>query len=139
ITVRTHEGDINIGAGSVCYIVETGHDVAVYDVHDNLSGTKVQTGNRTVVLHPGEQIVLTRQAQADFKSVNPSKEIAYRDMVKYDCGSGIYGYFGQFSPTSAFGTVNTLKSLFNSGSPADRKMANRLMKTAASLQVVRRT
>lgn len=139
ITVGTHEGNVSISAGSVCYIIETGHDVAVYDVHDNLGGVKVQSGQRTLILHPGEQLILTRQKQADFKSVNPSKDIAYRDMVKYDFGSGIYGYFGQFSPTSAFGTVNTLKSLFQSPNPADRKMANRLMKTAASLQVLRRS
>lgn len=136
ITVGTHEGNVTIGNGSVAYIVETGNDVAIYDVHDNPNGIKVQAGNRTLVLRPGEQLVLTRQKSADFQSVNPSSTIAHRNMVKHDFGSGIYGFVGEFSPTSAFSNVGALRSIFTTG---DRKLANRLMKTAACLQVVRKT
>lgn len=136
ITVGTHEGQVQIPAGAVAYIVETGNDVAVYNLHDKSGGVTVKSGRRTLTLAPGEQLVLTRKPNAPFGEVNPVQDVAYRNVQGYDFGDGIYGHLGEFSHTSAIGSVSMINSMLRSS--VDRKTAQRLLKTAASLQIVKR-
>jgi hypothetical protein len=134
IVVGTHEGNVSIASGSIVFVMETGHDVAVYNLHDTKSGgVKISMGGKQVTVHPGTSVVLTRQDKADFSKVNPGVRIGHRNPVPVSMGEGVKAYYSEFSITSALYTVAPLKQMLASKSPADRKAAEHMLKNAVIL------
>ncbi len=134
ITVGTHDGNVFIDGGSIAFVMETGHDVAVYDLHDTHHGAvRVAAGNQTIILHPGQQVVLTRNSTADFEKINPGGKISYRHSRSQDVGGGIKAFLADFSVPTALSNVAPLKQMLSSTNPSDRKIAHQLLKNAVIL------
>ena len=62
IVVGTHEGNISIASGATAFVMESGHDVVIYDLDQSMpKQISVMVGNHKVVMEPGQMLVLTRQ------------------------------------------------------------------------------
>src|SRR5262249_44644859 len=93
LVVGTHEGNVQMAPGAQAFIMETGHDVAIYNLHDRRTGAvKVVVGNSVVTVPPGKQLVLTKKKDANFDEVNPGKKIAYRNPKSLDLPGGVKGF-----------------------------------------------
>jgi hypothetical protein len=134
MTVRVQEGTVFVPNGATAYVIETGHDVAVYDMHDGHHGSvKVQVGKKLITLTPGKQLVLTRDLAADFDRVNPGSRIAYRGVHGEVVAEGIKAYAADFSIPSIMMNVAPLKRMLASDIPSERRQAHKLLKNAVIL------
>jgi hypothetical protein len=134
IVVKVQEGLIFIGEGCDVLVIETGNDVAVYNLHDTYKGAvRVVAGRREVVLSPGMQLVLTRNKDARFEDVNPGTQIAYRNARSEDMGEGIKAFAADFSIPSAMTRVQPLRRILASKKSKDRQVAYQMLKNAVVL------
>lgn len=134
IVVGTQEGNVHIDKGSLAFVVETGHDVAVYNLHDKHSGgLNVVVGNRLVTIPPGKQLVLTRKPGANFKEVNPGARIAYRNSKEMKLTEDVTGFISDFSIPSAIANIPPLKKMLTSNIPEERRVAQQLLKNSVIL------
>ena len=135
IQVQTREGIAYIPKGAAAWIMETGNDVAIYDLHDSLrSGViKVMVNNKQLPLAPGKEILLTRNATSDFAALNPSTVIGYRNVKSKDLGDGIKAYVCDFSIVHGLINVSVIHNLAVSKDSAQQKAARNMLKNAAIL------
>lgn len=134
IVVQVQEGLIFIGEGCDVLVMETGNDVAVYNLHDTYKGAvRVVAGRREVVLSPGMQLVLTRKQDAKFEDVNPGTQIAYRNVRSEEVGEGIKAFAADFSIPSAMTRVQPLRRMLASKKSKDRQVAYQMLKNAVVL------
>ncbi len=137
IIVKTHEANVFIAANSHVWIVETGADVAICDLSDTHAGAvKVISKNRQLDLHPGLEVVLTRDTHADLDKVNPVPEIAYRNVRSEKYEDGIKAFIAEFSIISALNNVNFLHRIATSDIHGHQKIASVVMKNAAILSLI---
>ena len=134
IIVGTHEGNVHIDGGCMALVLETGHDVAVYNLHDtHHGGVKVVAGGKTITLHPGQQVVLTHNQTDSFEKINPGLKIAYRNTRSADMGNGVRAFIADFSLAGALTQVAPLKQMLSSTNPKDRRFAHQMLKNAVVL------
>ncbi len=134
MAVRVQEGTVYIPNGATAFVIETGHDVAVYDMQDGHHGSvKVQVGKKLITLTPGKQLVLTRELASDFNQINPGKRIACRGVRGEVLAEGIKAYAADFSIPSIMMNVAPVKRLLASDTPSERRQAHRLLKNAVIL------
>jgi hypothetical protein len=134
IVVGTQEGNVHIDKGSLAFVVETGHDVAVYNLHDKHSGgLNVVVGKILVTVPPGKQLVLTRKPGANFKEVNPGARIAYRNAKEMKLTGDVTGFISDFSIPSAIANIPPLKKMLTSARPDERRIAQQLLKNSVIL------
>ena len=137
MTVRTHEGDVLLAAGSLVFVMETGNDVAVFNLHDGGSGkVKVKTGGKEFNLNPGTELVMTRVKDAKFEEVNPGRAVAARDVQEFNLEGGITAFQSDFSIMSAFNQLDYLRGVASSDKKEMKNVVNKVLKTAAALHVV---
>ncbi len=135
ITVQTREGLVSIPKGAIAWIMETGSDVAVYDLHDSLQtgAIKVTVKGKKLNLSPGTQVLLSRNGTASFDTLNPGNAIAYRNVKVTDLGEGIKAYVCDFSIAHGLTNVPVIRNLLKSNDPAQRRAAMKLIKNATIL------
>ena len=133
IKVQTREGIAYIPKGAAAWIMETGNDAAIYDLHDSLhTGViKVVANGKEIALTPGRQILLTRNGSADFRALNPGNALGYRHVSATEVGAGIKAYLCDFSIPQAMANVNVIGQLLKSNSPTHLRTAHRMLKNAA--------
>lgn len=132
ITIGVNEGFVNIGAGAMALVMETGNDVAVYSLYNNQDDdVSVIVDHKAISLRPGRMVVLTRNNSASFKDINPGKNVATRNHHKHHAGGGIIAYTADFSLVSALSNVGVLKGMLHSPDQSQRQMAAKMMKLAA--------
>ncbi|MBX9880228.1 MAG: hypothetical protein K2Y22_17350 [Candidatus Obscuribacterales bacterium] len=137
ITVQVQEGSVEIPTGATVLVMETGNDVAVFDISDGPKGrVRVKSGNKIITMSPGKQVVLTRQLDADFDKINPSKLIGYKNPKSQLVADDIRAYSADFSLPSVMMSVAPMKRLLTSDSPADRKLVQRMIKNAVVLSML---
>lgn len=137
IAVRTHEGDVHIAAGALVFVMETGADVAVFDLHDKgSSSVTVSAGGTEFKLSPGTQIVLTRVKDAKFDDVNPATGVASRNISEHKLADGISAFVADFSMMSALAHIDYLHALASSDKHEAKSIVAQILKNAACLQVV---
>lgn len=137
ITVQTHEGNVHIAAGSTAYVMETGNDVAVYNLHDaRKGGVQIVSNNKLIVVQPGTQVLLTRNANAHFDHLNPGKDIGHRKAHNKDLGAGITAHISEFSIIGAFSSVPALREMIKSDNKAQQKLAHKMIKNAVILMAL---
>lgn len=131
VVVGTQEGNVHLAKGSLACVVETGHDVAIYNLHDRRSGSvQVVVGKAMIPIPPGKQLVLTRKDSQDFDRLNPGPKIAYRNHKPIEVSDDVKGFIADFSIPSAIFSLPPLKSMLNSPQPSQRKIAYQLLKNA---------
>ncbi|MDX2108385.1 MAG: hypothetical protein SFY67_18470 [Candidatus Melainabacteria bacterium] len=137
ITVDTHEGTVHIAGGSTAYVMETGNDVAVYNLHDtHRGGVFVVSNNKVVNVLPGHQVLLTRNPNAHFDHLNPGKDIGHRKTHSKDLGGGITAHISEFSIIGAFSSVPALRQMIKSDDKAQRQLAHKMIKNAVILMAL---
>jgi hypothetical protein len=137
VGIQTNEGQVNIAPGATALVMETGNDVAVYNLNDHKVGdVNVIVGNRRLTVAPGQQLVLTRMHNAAFDKVNPGTHIAYRNPKKIRVNPDVTAFYSEFSIASAITADRGMRRLMSSADPKERNLASRLMKMAAIRQIV---
>ena len=133
IVVRTQFGNVSIKAGSIAFIMNTGKEVGVYDLHDNgLNGITVFDKNRHIELrNPGSMVVMTRPETKDFKGVNDNlRWIAYRNTSKHGDMNTVRVFTSDFSLPSALQNVLPLREMRASKEAEDKNAVEKIMKNA---------
>lgn len=135
ISVQTREGIVNIPKGAQVWIMETGADAAIYDLHDSpFTGyVKIVANKKELTLSPGKEVLLTRNATASFESLNPGRQFGYRNLRSSDLGEGIKAYVADFSIAHGLSNVAVINSLVKSNDPAQRKAVWHMIKNAVIL------
>ncbi len=135
IDVQTREGVVSIPKGAVAWVMETGNDAAIYDLHDNIHTgyIKVNANKKSLTLTPGTEILLTRNNTASFDTLNPGTTIGYRNVRSSDLGGGIKAYICDFSIAHGLNNVPTMRSLLTSNDKAQRDAAWQMIKNATIL------
>lgn len=138
LTIRTHEGDVHIGAGSIVYVMETGNDVAVFDLYDGGlgSGVFVSAAGQKIKLTPGSELVLTRVADASFDGVNPGTRVAARNVEAIPLSDGITAFQADFSILSAMQEFKEVADSLSCRDTQSKRLAGKLLKTAAAISLV---
>jgi hypothetical protein len=133
VSVETREGLVNIPKGAHVWIMETGADAAIYDLHDTLftGPVKVTVNKKVLTMAPGNEILLTRNPTAAFEELNPGRALGYRLIRSSDMGDGIRAFVCNFSIPNGLQNVPAMHRLVNSNSPAERKAARKMLKNAA--------
>ena len=134
IVVGTHEAPIYIASGATVFVMENGHDVAIFDLNQNKPReVSVVLGNKRFTLEPGHMLVLSRQSTRKFDELaGEFKAIGYRNTKGYDINN-IKAFVGEFSIPSAFTKVVPLKDMLTSNDQADQSTLQRIIKSAVIL------
>ncbi len=139
IIVQTHEAQISIAAGSHVWIVETGNDVAIFDLADKKNGAvKVVNAKQQLELFPGKGVILTRNMTSSFDKINPTKDIAYRNLRSFSFGDGVKAHAVDISIATAMTNVVSLRNIRHSQNSAERQHAAAILKNAAILSLISR-
>jgi hypothetical protein len=138
--VRMVEGDTHISPGSLAIMAELGADGAVLNLLDTRSGgVKIEVCGKVVSLPAGKELVMTKKLNAGFDDVNPFPEIPYRNVREYAATDTVKVFVCEFSIPEAIRTIEPIRQVLKSSRPMDRKLASKIIKTAAALQMVRRS
>lgn len=132
IQVQTKEGVVSIPKGAVVWVMETGNDAAIYDMHDSMGApVKVLVNNKEITLSPGKQLLLTRDGKTSFDELNPGGAIGTRNVQSKDVGHGIKAYLADFTISGGMTSISTIRSLLKSNNPEHQKAAHKMLKNAA--------
>jgi len=77
-----------------------------------------------------------QDVQCEFEQVSPAAKVASRNVVSSDLGGGISAFQTDFSIMSALEEISYLHGLAATGQLNDHHMSEKVLKTAAALQVV---
>ncbi|MBY0359096.1 MAG: hypothetical protein K2W82_13925 [Candidatus Obscuribacterales bacterium] len=134
IKVQTKEGVVSIPKGSIAWVMETGNDAAVYDMHDSKGApVKVVVNGKELTLAPGMQILLTRDGKSNFDALNPGSNIGTRNVHEKDMGAGIKAYFAEFTISGGMSNVSVMRNLLKSNNYEHQEAAHKVLKNAAIL------
>ncbi len=135
IEVEVREGKIYIPKGAIAWVMETGADSAIYDMHDSLATgpIRVVANNKTITMGPGQQILLTRNLKASFAELNPGSVVGYRNIRSAELGGGIKSFVCDFSIPHGLNNVKVIHGLLYSQEPKHQKLVRQMLKNAAIL------
>jgi hypothetical protein len=135
IVVGTHDGEVHIAGGSHVFVMESGHDVAVYNLHQNGKGkVYVVSGNQKLTIGTAQMVVLSRQSAKDFDGLNGEmKIISYRSVRPVELQNGVRAFIGEFSIPSAFASVIPLNKMLKSDETQDKVAVDRILKSQVVL------
>lgn len=136
--IQMSNSKISIAAGAKVLVLNNGHSVGIYTLHDNHRvDVSVSCDGSTICATPGRFIVLSSVDDASFDKVNPARPIAIRNLKKLPTVAGSI-YTGEFSPVSALTAVSCLRDLAHSKEAADKKTYNSLIKTTLAVMQLQR-
>jgi hypothetical protein len=135
ITVATREGRVYVPGGAIVFIVDTGKDVAIYDLHQTkLDAVKIVSAKKLIKLNPGRLLVLTRQQTRDFDRVSGEvRSIGYRHAREEDINEEIKAFAMDFSIPSALTVVAPLQQMLKEQSGVARIAMTNILKSSALL------
>jgi cytochrome c2 len=136
ITVNTRDGKIFIPKGAIVFVMESGEDSAIFDLHQNsTSGIKVESGDASMSLYPGRMIALSRQQSDDYEHVKMHcRCVGYRQIETKKLSNGIHAFNMDFSIPSALSNVLPLRQLLNASSGELKSLRQKIIMTAVMLQ-----
>jgi fibronectin-binding autotransporter adhesin len=130
--LRTEFGSIGIAKDSLVLAIAFDHGVAVYNLHDTKRGAvTVSYRNHSIVLAPGQHVLLTERNVKYFEQINPVNYVGYRNLDARDLGDGVKSFHAEFDIYSLIKGLEPLKAMFSSRDPLSRKSAQNALKTAA--------
>lgn len=137
ISIKTNEGTLHVAQGAIAFLMETGHDVAVYALHEPFKGSiSFTSGSHRIDLTTGQQAVFTRNHAAEFGSVNPGAFIPARNMESHVLDNGVKAFVGEFSMPAALAIIQPLREMRASSDATMRKTAWAVEKNAAILSLI---
>ncbi|MBX9688230.1 MAG: hypothetical protein K2X27_16090, partial [Candidatus Obscuribacterales bacterium] len=136
VQIKTKEGDVFISAGAVALVIETGNDVALYNLHDGRKDSvKFVSNKKSISLAPGNQLVLTRSGSKTFNDVNPGPKLGYRNQSKYEFGNGVTAFMAEFPLISLMMELNRELKPQGKQEQDFATLRKKMLLTAAALQV----
>lgn len=130
--VSTPFGEVHIDAGSLVLVIVLKNGVSVYDLHDKHGeAVRITCGEQVIKLFPGMHAQVGPKSAGAFGDTNPAQTFAYRNLQELPVKDGLRAFRSQFSIPVAMQTVLPLKQLTSSKNIQARKLALRMIKTAA--------
>ena len=130
--VETPFGQVSVRAGAVALIMAQHNGVAVYNLHDERTGSvSLTAGSSTTVLTPGRHVLITSSKIPSFNWANAAESFVYRNVNSRSCGADIQAFTSEFSLVHALTNVRQLRQIIAASQPESRHVAARLLKTAA--------
>ena len=137
IVVDTPHGKVNIAQGAAAMIFQNENGMSVFNLFDNKVGdVAVQIGDETQELSIGTQLSVSSKTGGQVKDVAPDS-IALRNVNSGKLNSKDT-FSSEFSHSSAFSNFAGLRKMMRSDDFNDRKNAEKIMKTAAALSLIKK-
>lgn len=137
IVVETPQAKINISQGAAVMVFQTASGLSVFNLYDNKVGdVSIQVANETQELAVGTQISITDKQGKQVKDIAPDY-IALRN-VNAGKFKSKDAFSSEFSHASAFSNFAGLRKMMRSEDPDSRKKAERILKTAAALSMIKK-
>ncbi len=134
MTVSAGAATIHIAGGSVALVSVGEMKVSVYDLHDSQrDGIVVQIDGVERSLSPGQHLTATIDRIQSFSEVNPIEAIGHRTLSRQTLPTGKCLFSSEFAIPHALSAVNPIKTLLSTNGSEARKVALKLIKTAAVL------
>ncbi len=136
IVVGTHEANVYMAPGSIAFVMESGSDVVIYDLHQTAPNqVSVVVNKQKLFLHPGHMMVLTRQKVNDFEEIDADCHmVSYRSAQEVPLkDKSIKAFTAEYSIASAFFAVEPLKQLIASNDRQDQSVFDKIIKGAVML------
>jgi len=133
IIVGTHEGNVYVSRGAIIFLMESGHDVVIYDFSQNNSKqVSIIINKHKVFLEPGMMAVLTRQNVKQFEDIDADCHyVSYRNARLLNLAEKeIKVFMAKFSTSSAVLNVEPLQELLASSAKEDKIVLNQIAKSA---------
>jgi hypothetical protein len=138
-SVKMVEGTAHLSAKSLAVFAESGADGAVFNFYDaSKGGVSINVCGRVLKLPPGHELVMTNKIYAPLEQVNPFPEIPCRSVSEYVLAPDVKVFVAEFSIPSAINVIHPFRDLFQSTLPEDRKLVDKILKTAAAMALVRK-
>jgi hypothetical protein len=132
LNIQVSFGSVSVKAGSAVLIIQTGQEVAIFNLHDDHRGAVTATISGTTFDIPiGRQLVVTTNSDAAFDRINPST-IGYRGLSSAKLKNKKV-YTAEFAQMSALTMISRLLN------PQDRKekaIADRMLKSTAAMYLL---
>lgn len=129
--VETPMGVVKLSADSVVLISCTDVGLAIYDLDDRHKGAVVvQAGGHSITLSPGRHAMVSKHHEAEFGQINAIETVAHRNIVSQVKGA-TRAHLSEFFIPSALDTVLPLRAMMTSKQVATKRVADKMMKTAA--------
>lgn len=136
LVLSTPEGDVYIESGCKTLVHVSNGYVAVLNLRDGHAGqVRLMHGKTVVNVAVGKELVIGPDRGANLPDVNPTPEIAVRDIKSHVIGTTRV-FIGDFSIMSALMNHAALRGLSKSSEPAHKKQLAQLLKNAIVLSYV---
>ena len=137
ISMDINEYQVRVESGAKVLVIHQGSNLSVCNLYDARTGA-VQVAARDKVLNvlPGQQIVLTKHAGADFDRTNPHFGIGYRNLEKHNLGNGITAFKSEISIISALQVSPPLRFMLKSKEPAHQATIHQVIKNAVIISTL---
>ena len=136
--ILTELGEVAVDAGSVALVCSSASTLSVYSIDDlHRDAVRLKVGGESIVLSPGKHASIMKRESTNFDLVNPIPAIAHRNASSAQCGGHLRIHNSEFSIPSALAAVRPLRQLILSRQPDAVRTANHLLKTIASLQLLK--
>lgn len=133
-TVTTSQAMGYCDKGSLLFYVDTGRDVAFYNLHSlKADDVRIVVGKRHIKMLPGEQVLVTSNTTGDFTEVNPGKGITFRNPKLVHEVDRVRVFSADFSIPTAVACIKPLKAMLKSEDTYERKLINNVLTDAVIL------
>lgn len=131
--VKTSQAIGYCDKGSLLFYVDTGRDVAFYNLHSLKTGdVRIVVGKRQINMLPGEQVLVTNTS-GDFTEVNPGKGITFRNPKLIHEADGVRVFSADFSIPTAVACIKPLKAMLKSEDSYEKELINDVLLDAVIL------
>lgn len=132
--VTTSQATGYCAKGSLLFYVDTGRDVAFYNLHSlKADDVRIVVGKRHIKMLPGEQVLVTSNTTGDFTEVNPGKGITFRNPKVVHEADGVRVFSADFSIPTAVACIKPLKAMLKSEDSYERELINNVLTDAVIL------
>lgn len=135
LNIQLKNAVIHLSAGSVLLVMDSGMNVAIFDLHDKKHGdVSICTDNKSIALRPGLEALLSSDQHPDFDYDNPGAEIGFRKVRTENLDDKLTVSVSEFSIRSALKKIQPLKELLTSSDAQEQLLARQLLRNAVSLR-----
>jgi hypothetical protein len=130
--VRTSLGDVHIRKGALVSIALE-DDALRVSACSGPGDVAIKIGERTIVLAPGEEAMLSTHVPSDEEHLR-ADGVGRRSSHSLAIDRNLHLTTSEFSIITMLANVEHLKTLSQPTSPVEKRLGDRLLKTAAALQ-----
>ena len=135
VRVNIPGGMVKIAGGAAVYISRHDDACAVFNLtNTSHGGVVVSSGGKERTVAVGQAVITCANPDKEFDSINPCKAVLDSSHVKLvDSSSALRTFAASYSPIAVLDNSAQFAELIKSKDPADRALAERILKTAAAL------